>query len=366
MVSEAPSFRSFLNGPAAFYKQPDYEHVSQQEFGQEGHLPVGYTYNTESKIRRFINRILSISLFFPLGSYQYMQGAIGANAVLPAAKPQNHGYPQNYAYQLRQKLTFEGEWKYKRFTVEVDGLKIDAALMGKSSTFHNGRWVLASNGNLQFYEQKLLDNGFKATMMALKSNAVVFNYPGVGASLGSPTRSTMVKAYRAMMKFLEDEKNGIGAREIIGIGHSIGGGVQGAALNGYELRKDIKYVFVKSRTFSNIRQFVGHMLSSSAASLPAMFDWNLDSVESSKQLSVPEIILQTANVEKYELLTDSAKIISDGVIPAEASLAKALLDDQACPRVNKVFIGIPEGHNESFTDNAFIANQIEKLLKAKV
>ena len=83
-------------------------------------------------------------------------------------------------------------------------------------------------------------------------NAIVFNYPGVGASSGLPNRQAMAKTYRAMLNFLEDRTNGIGATEIIGYGHSIGGGVQGDALKTHELKKDVKYVFVKSRTFSDL------------------------------------------------------------------------------------------------------------------
>ena len=90
----------------------------------------------------------------------------------------------------------------------------------------------------------------------------------------------------------------------------------------------------------------------------------MDSVESSKKLKASEIILQTANVNEAEVLVDSAKIIDDGVILASASLAKVLLDDDSCPKENKVFIGIPERHNSGLYDEKIhvIGENIERML----
>jgi hypothetical protein len=90
--------------------------------------------------------------------------------------------------------------------------------------------------------------------------------------------------------------------------------------------------------------------------------WNMGSVESSKKLQAPEIILQTAAVANYEELVDSSKIIDDGIIPAQASLAKTLLDDPECPKNNKVFIGIPEMHGEALRNPTFLVQKIEALL----
>ncbi|MEI8365896.1 MAG: hypothetical protein WCF65_05710 [Parachlamydiaceae bacterium] len=88
----------------------------------------------------------------------------------------------------------------------------------------------------------------------------------------------------------------------------------------------------------------------------------MDSARVSKTLKAPEIILQTAAVRGYEELNESSKIIGDGIIPANASLAKALLDDPACQKKNKVFIGVPDGHNYSLSNVPFLAREIESLL----
>ena len=239
-------------------------------------------------------------------------------------------------------------------------------VIGKASTLNNGTWILASNGNGEFYEDKMsCDSDFKELLGEIKGNGIVFNYPGVGSSSGSPNRYAMAQAYQAMLSFLEDQKSGIGAKKIIGYGHSIGGGVQGDALATHSLQEHIQYVFVKSRTFSNLSTITSILIHNWLGVAVKMLGWNIDSILSSKKLQAPEIILQTANVSSYELLTDSAKIIHDGVIPAKASLAKTLLDDVSCPKENKLFVGIPDAHNTLLSNIPYLAELINLLRHKK-
>ena len=192
---------------------------------------------------------------------------------------------------------------------------------------------------------------------------MIFNYGGVGASSGIPNRQTMAKTYRAMLTFLEDQKDGIGAKEIIGYGHSIGGGVQGDALNEHKLKPNVKYVFIKNKTFSNLSKTVSCLLSKPLGFLIWIFGWNIDSVKSSKKIQAPEIIIQTT-CEKVDAkeIKDSSKIVCDGPIYAEASLAKALLDDPSCPKDQKTFIGTNKSHNDSFNDVTFLTDKIKQKL----
>jgi len=326
-------------------------------------LPVNYTWNTEHKIIRVIKQIFSV-IIFPIGIYKLLHALVGKVALLPASNPALLGFSKNHANDSRSGISLEGDWKHKRITVEVDGYKIDAVIVGTASTLNNGRWVLASNGNGEFYEDSLTNDGdFKQILSKVKGNGIVFNYPGVGASSGLPNRDAMAKAYRAMLALLEDQNKGIGAKEIIGYGHSIGGGVQGDALKKHKLKKDVKYVFVKSRTFSNLSTTASILTIKPLGFLVKLLGWNMDCVESSKKLQAPEIIMQTANVKNYEELNDSAKIIDDGVIPAKASLATALLRDNKCPKQNKIFIGMREEHNNLLNDPSYLAQKIETLLR---
>lgn len=357
------SFKNMLSGDMAFYNQTDYLDSTRRDFVQPKPLLVNYRWNSESSIRRIAKQVFSI-IVFPVQTYKLLHSFAGKVALLPSATPTLLGYSKNYANYARSNISLNNMWKYKRITVEVDGYKIDAMIVGKASTLNNGRWVLASNGNGEFYEDKLsCNNDFRRILSEIKSNGIVFNYPGVGASSGLPSREAMAKAYRAMLNLLEDQKNGIGAKEIIGYGHSIGGGVQGDALKNHDLKKDVKYVFVKSRTFSDLSTTASTLTIKPLGFLVKILGWNMNNVKSSKQLQAPEIIMQTAAVEKCEQLSDSLKIIDDGIISAKASLAKALLDDNNFINQNKVFIGMEECHNERLSNPLFLAQTIERLLK---
>lgn len=204
-------FKGILSGDRAFHSHTAYQSGVRQELTHPTHLPVSYTFDTESKIVRVVKRVFSI-IFFPILIYQALHALLGKIFFLPASTPSVMGYDPNHAAKCRFAASVTGDWKYKRFTVAFDGHKIDALVMGKTATFGNGRWVLAANGNGGFYEDKFRErHDFKDLLTALNGNAVVFNYVGVGASPGFPNRDSMVKAYRAMLNLLEDkEREGSG------------------------------------------------------------------------------------------------------------------------------------------------------------
>ncbi len=360
-VDSSKSFRDTLIGENAFYKHSNYEAITKKEMAQKTALSSSYVYNTEYKITTIVKQILSFILF-PILIHKRIHSLLGKFAFLPAAS-----YEKNYANVRREAIDLKSEWKYKRITIETDGYKIDAVILGKQNIFNNNRWLVASNGNAEFYEDKLFDEkGFKKILSEINSNGIVFNYPGVGASTGLPNRYAMAKAYRAILTFLEDEKKGLGAKQIIGYGHSIGAGTQGEALSIHKLKKGIKYVFVKSRTFDSMSKLVSILTNSkSLGFLAKLFGWNMSSVKSSKKLLTPEIILQTANVRNYEIMQskDSHKIKDDGIIHQDASLAKTLLQDPKCPKDNKIFIGIPQMHNEPLENYSFLAQKIKQMLE---
>lgn len=361
-VPQTNSYRPFsdcLAGRNAFYNAPDYYESTQKDLSSKTILPVTFTANTEHIIFRIVKLVLCI-IIFPIGIYYLIHSLAGKLALLPSSSPILMGYEKDHANNVRSKIALDTEWKYKRLTIAVDGYEIDAMIMGKESTLGNGRWLLASNGNGEFYEDRLSSREFKQIVSEIDGNAIVFNYPGVGASSGLPNRQAMAKAYRAMLTFLEKEAE---AKEIIGYGYSMGGGVQGDALNTHELKEDVKYVFVKKQTFSDIASAATHITNSRVLGfIVRFFGWNTSSVESSKKLQAPEIIIQTANVRDATELTDSSKVAHDRVIPAEASLAKVLLDDDQCPKGNKTFFGIREDHMTELKDTSFLTNQIEAYL----
>ncbi|MBA3603760.1 MAG: hypothetical protein H0W50_09005 [Parachlamydiaceae bacterium] len=288
--TQVSPWQNCLSGENAFYNKENYLEATKEDFSQGKSLPVSYTWNTESKILRIAKLIFSI-IIFPVGIYKLIHSLVG-KVLLPASSPSRMGLPANYANNARQQVNLNGDWKYKRLTIEVDGYKIDATIMGKEATFDNGRWTLLSNGNGEFAEEGHMASGnFIKILSEVNSNGIVFNYPGVGSSSGLPNREAMAKVYRAMLNFLEDKEKGIGAKEIIGYGHSIGGGAQGDALRTHDLKKNVKYVFVKSRTFSDLSTEASLLVNKPAGFLLKIFGWNMGSVESSKNLKAPEIIM---------------------------------------------------------------------------
>ena len=354
------SFADSLSGDNAFYKASDYVETTKRDFSVTTTLPTTYVWNTQSKIVRIAKRIFSI-IFFPILIYNVVHSLAGKVALLPSSTPFLMGLPEHHAELTRKKIDLESEWKYKRLTVEVDGYNIDAVVTGRASTFGNGKWVLDSNGNGEYYEGKLDGFEFKQFLTDMDSNGIVFNYPGVGASSGAPNRYAMAKAYRAILNFLENE---IKAKQIVGRGYSIGGGVQGDALNDHELKEGIKYVFIKIKTFTDLATAASYVTLPILGFLVKILGWNMGSVESSKKLKAPEIIVQTASVIDHEELKDASKIIDDGVIAYAASLAKALLDDETCPKHNKTFFGVSSNHFYQIPNTKFLIKKVKEYLAA--
>ncbi len=355
--------RQLFSGDRAFFKQERYQELQHQEVASSNPpAKPFYTLELESKVWRVVKVIFGV-LLFPLGIYWMIHSLIGRITV-PASNSFLFG--KNAVRNCRLASCGSPDWAFKRVAVHVDGYVVDAMLFGKKETLDNGRWVIASNGNGEFYEQKLGDHSFKQLLVELDANALVFNYPGVEGSSGWPSRSAMVKAYRAMLTLLEDPDKGIGAKEIVGYGHSIGGGVQADALAQHTLRSDVKYVFIKSRTFSTLASVAASLTNRLLGFLAWVFGWSFNTLDSSKKLKVPEIILQTAKVPEYtDIQSRPDLIVHDGVIPAEPSLAKGLLNSTEPYKGIKHFIGIPEGHNESLSDTRFLAGKVNELLAAQ-
>lgn len=363
MGAATTSLSQILKGENAFYKRADYEETTRKELASSKALKhTAYRRDTEHKVWRVVKAILSV-VIFPLGLWRILHALAGKLAILPSSSPQLLGYQADHAYQSRQCIHYKGAWKVKRISVVVDGYTIDACLMGTAKTLGNGRWVLASNGNGEYYEDRLKDHSFKQILAEVEGNALVFNYPGVGASSGMPNRSAMAKAYRAMLRLLEDEKKGIGAKEIIGYGHSIGGGVQGDALNSHRLAKGIKYVFVKSRTFSSLAATAASLTNQPLGLFVRALGWNISSMRSSKRLKAPEIIMQTASVDSYSDIAHQPQLVKhDGIISKETSLAYRLLASKHRPLENKYFMGMPEEHNDGIFDTSHLTGKIKEML----
>jgi hypothetical protein len=328
------AFREMLEGPNAFYDAPDYVEKTKKELTQKELVPVAYTWNTgnDKAERVAIVAGLIFGAAAVVVGYRLLptrNRPILAHAILMigfGASLSLYFSVGKAAHQARAKLDVDSEWKYKRITVEVDGNKVDAMIMGRASTLGNRRWVVSP-------VLTIIDRSdLKEFLNEIQGNAIVFQ----------PSLNPMIatKIQQVILKFLEDQERGLGAKEVIAFHHWV---------PHETLNPKIKYVFVQRYTL-NVPEFWKKFLN-----YPG-----IHSKELSKKLQASEIMIHPADVEKTEEIHDSSKL-RDGVFRAKNSLAKALLDDKECPKDNKVFIGVPKDQE---IEPKFLAQTVERLLKA--
>lgn len=313
----------------------------------KGTPEVGYSVQIESKIEKIWNdalwwMMLPFSILQDLASLVVVPSSTFVETdAFGRAATRYFGLEEDYGEDWNE---IPGEFQGRRFGVEVDGTVIDCILMGKPENLRNGRWVLNACGNGQFYEDRMRSFDFKHILKQTGSNGLLFNYPGVGDSEGVPNPREIRKAYRAMRRVLED---GIGAKEIIEYGHSLGGGIQGACHALDEPKEGVTYVSVKRQTFSTLATAASEMVLKVAGFALWLFGLNIDTMGGSRGLKHHEIILAKTKSHIGAGLTDPEEVVGDGVIPKRASLAYQALKDPSFPKENKTFIGVRTDHNYS-------------------
>jgi len=183
---------------------------------------------------------------------------------------------------------FDGGRDVKRISIKANGYTVDALILGKRENLGNGRWIVFSGGNGECYER--IDQLRLSFADSINANILLYNYPSIGRSSGFlPNRGAILASHRAMLSFLE---NKVGATEIIDFGHSIAGGIQGENLKTYSLRDEVKYVFIKNKTFSSISVLARRMFLGIGKVAVQFLKWDYSSVVSSKSLKHHEIIIQ--------------------------------------------------------------------------
>lgn len=364
-LSTTPFRAGLSSGSSAFYLQNDYLQKTTQEFAQEELLdPVTYSYTSPkeqpllSRIGQVFRRIADFFRSIWLAVHQWI-----GRRVVPASRPDYSHYLPDYARLYRREIHLNGPWKFKRLTIEVDGHKVDAMIVGRPFTLQNGRWVLVSNGSAECYEEKVFDKGqLMHLLTAFHGNALLFNYPGVVASQGPITRKTLCTTYGAMLSFLED----IGARAIVGYGTSwLGCAVQAESLLSYPFKEGVGYVFIKQGAASCFFDLFSESYGKVAGGLVKLFGWDFPTLCASKQLQKPEIILQAGRVPSARQLASAAELLeADGEIPAKATFAFAAFKNSLNQSQAKRFLAIPEKNDQplSMATLTTLFWQVEQLL----
>ncbi|CDR34424.1 CPn0927/CPn0928 family alpha/beta hydrolase fold protein [Criblamydia sequanensis] len=367
-MSTAVSFHSQFLGNNPFYQEADYESKLKADFNVEKALPIAFQESLIHKIGRIAFYIFSI-IVFPIGIFNFIHW-VGGKFIVRSSSPTKMGCSADHAYQLRKRFDPKEKWKVKRFSLPIDeaGTKIDVSIVGRIETLANKRWLINCDGNQSFYENTLQqfnkDNisrkDFKRLLKLTDSNAILFNYPDVGASEGSG-RKDLEKAYKTILNFVESDK-GLDAEEVISFHTSLGGGVKAAIVEEHEFKPSKKYVYVENQVFDTLSNAIGDHVSRLLQPISHLFFWDMDAVKGSKSLKVPEIILQRGDVSQYTEIHDSEKILGDGLVSKTNNLAKRLLDDPTVDRTKKKFIATNEDHGKELKEPEFLAKQILSFL----
>ena len=233
-----------------------------------------------------------------------------------------------------QRKEFASSNQAMRISVAADRYLIDGVIVKCAMDPKNKRWMVVSVGNGMRYE-----DGISHIALAKKINAniLLYNYACVGRStsyMGSlPSRHAMVTSHRTMLSFLEE---GMGAKEIVDFGWSIGGGVMGQ--NYLEQpRTRAKYIPVFYKTFASIEEMGRNMLGNFGAWGVKFLGWNyspLGAIETLKdKKNYPAaIFIETPND-------------GDGVIPETASIGNHLRTPEKAIKIASSY-----DHNASISE----------------
>ncbi|MCB1213446.1 MAG: hypothetical protein KDK40_04025 [Chlamydiia bacterium] len=320
------------------------------------------TYNWKPRTRREKIRDIAFNIFslvalpcavynyarvaFPCALYRYAQIFAGCLIIPSVFFSRANMLSEMVAYD--EDLDVMAKFHLKRGCVKVKDRPVDVLLLVNKACPESRRWVLYSGGNGQMMET--FAGSHRHIFAELNSHIVLFNYPGTGASCGWATRESLTETYLAMMDFVEDPISGLGAKEAIYCGFSIGGVVQGEALKQFDFQKnpDVRRLFIKDRTLTDLHTVVSKLVCRPLAYLVSLLGWNMSSKESSEGLNGREILI------------DASK---DTIIRKGARLGDYLDQKKA---KNKIYIDWEGASHNDFLDfkiGKFLIDQCENSFK---
>lgn len=318
-----------------------FETHRQQEWYGKKVTEVVYEYETISKIRRIAYTCFAI-LVFPVGIALIVHRTFGKilfGGWITRRKVINEmlkTYVDDDSNQITNLVT-------KRLHLRVDGKIVDAVIFGRLENLQNGKWNLVTPGAWCCMEELMCrwekDDGCswnsrndrridgRSFDCIGRQNYLLFNYPGVGGSEGFASRSQVINTHEAMLRFLEDSKDGIGAKEIICWGRSIGGAIQAESLKEHTFQNDITYKIVADRTFSCLSDIAWY------TKVLKWVGWKFDCTAASERLEDigrEEIILQTAHDNVPSLFQEKKSLIDKDLHydPRRPLTADQILDDR--------------------------------------
>jgi hypothetical protein len=185
----------------------------------------------------------------------------------------------------------------------------------------NQRWLIYFNGNMQNYESGLYD--FQSTGKNFNVNMLVFNYRGVGNSIGYPTTAAdLIADGQACVSYLLSK--GVPEENILVDGFSLGGGIGTQVASLYE-----KIGLKNFNSFGSLAKLAAVYVNRPIVEkiIPAI-GWELDSVKAFEKI-------QTSTLFVFNK--------QDGVIPYDHCAYKMVKERIKQQNPEAVFLGMHKG-----------------------
>lgn len=229
---------------------------------------------------------------------------------------------------LAQKLvgrdrSMDGYFEPSRFVVSTDHAYVDALFLRQKGIESLKRIVLYSCSEAELAEGNIYNVELLTLARKINAHVILWNHPGIGASVGASSRSNMTGTYCKMLELVEKK---MGAKEIVTYGHSLGAAVAMEGLTRYHFQPTTKHLMIARSTVSTSSNAMGAAYGKLASLFVWAAGWNFNNLRAIAKIPGRCIVVQTAAVADCELLQRSEQVVPDGVWDEpEATLGHALL-----------------------------------------
>lgn len=287
-------------------------------------------------IIRYLTQRLIMTILYPAQSFLFKRFVTGFNT-------KHLDGVRNILEDITDKDTI-----IRHVVLEKDGTRYSGLMLTTKDTYNNGKWALQAGGNCETIEHTVQRYWNSETYSGPKFNLLMINGPGVGHSQGTATPETMGDAQNVGLHFLE---TAVRAQNIVIAGMSLGSAAISQAILKHEFLEDRNYTVINQMAFdktSNIAAKHVFLPEFITKGLIRATGLEMDNVKASKKLSelkIKQVVIQSTKKMLDEKNPHEEHFRSDGVIPADASLGKALVKENITDA--KEFVGLVGcGHND--------------------
>lgn len=272
------------------------------------------------------------------------------------------GFSKKTTITLKNMRRDGRSWIGKRQCLHSGAQKIDTFIIGTRETINNGRWIVFSNGSLPSGYRECLrhslsdsNQGYRLSSESsfglldladsLEANIICYDYPFYGDSSGfiSSLIDSTAKSHKLVLDFTENQERGLGAKQIISFGYSLGGMIQLKSLVDRPISANTSYVVLSSRVPSSLTDVFScrygrgscyPIIRLCVKIILWLFRMESDAVKNATLIQYPHIIYGT-----YDPNFDDARCYGDNAIHGQAALGYRLSYDGNSDTAPRIFIG---------------------------